>query len=56
MAGVTWELGRATVVDPLAAAIAVVALILLFRFKVNSVWLVVGGGAVGLAVRALLGG
>jgi chromate transporter len=56
MAGVTWQLGRATVVDPLGAAIAVVALVLLLRFKVNSVWLVVGGGAVGLAVRALFGG
>lgn len=49
MAGVTWQLGRATVVDPLGAAIAVVALVLLLRLKVNSVWLVVGGGAVGFA-------
>ena len=56
MAGVTWQLGRATVVDPFAAAIAAVALVLLVRFKVNTAWLVVGGGAVGLAVRALLGG
>jgi chromate transporter len=56
MAGVTWQLGRATVVDPFSAAIAVVALVLLARFKVNTAWLVVGGGAVGLAVRALLGG
>jgi chromate transporter len=56
MAGVTWQLGRATVVDPVVALIAVVALVLLFRFKVNSVWLVIGGGAVGLAVRALFGG
>jgi chromate transporter len=56
MAGVTWELGRATVTDPLAAAIAVVALVLLVRFKVNSAWLVVGGGAVGLAIRVLSGG
>jgi chromate transporter len=56
MAGVTWQLGRATVVDPFAAAIAAVALVLLVRFKVNTAWLVVGGGAVGLAARALLGG
>jgi chromate transporter len=54
MAGVTWQLGRATVVDPFSAAIAVVALVLLARFKVNTAWLVVGGGAVGLAVRVLL--
>jgi chromate transporter len=56
MAGVTWQLGRATIVDPFAVAIAVVALVLLIRFNVNTVWLVVGGGAVGFAVRALLGG
>jgi chromate transporter len=56
MAGVTWQLGRATVVDPFAAAIAAVALVLLVRFKVNMAWLVVGGGVVGLAVRGLLGG
>jgi chromate transporter len=56
MAGVTWQLSRATIVDPFAATIAVVALVLLFRFKVNSVWLVLGGGAVGLVVQALAGG
>jgi chromate transporter len=56
MAGVTWQLGRATVVDPFAAAIAAVALMLLVRFKVNAAWLVVGGGALGLAIRALFGG
>ena len=56
MAGVTWQLGRATIVDPFAVTIAVVALVLLIRFNVNTVWLVVGGGAVGFAVRALLGG
>jgi chromate transporter len=56
MAGVTWQLGRATVVDSFAAAIAVVALVLLVRFKVNTAWLVVGGGALGLAIRALFSG
>ncbi len=56
MAAVTWRLGRATVVDPLSAAITVAALALLVRFKLSSAWLVVGGGVVGLAARALLGG
>ncbi len=54
MAGVTWRLGRATVVDPFAALIGVAALVLLVRFKVNSVWLVLGGGALGLAYHALV--
>ncbi|MDQ3638692.1 MAG: chromate efflux transporter [Actinomycetota bacterium] len=56
MAAVTWQLGRATIVDPLSATIAVVALVLLVRFRTNSAWLVVGGGAVGLAARVLVGG
>ncbi len=54
MAGVTWQLGRATVVEPFAALIGVAALVLLVRFKVNSVWLVLGGGALGLAYHALV--
>ena len=56
MAGVTWQLSRATVVDPFTAAVAGVALVLLIRFKVNTAWLVAGGGAVGLVIRALSGG
>ena len=51
MAAVTWELGRAAVVDWLTAALGLLAALLLFRFKVNSAWLVLGGGLVGLLVR-----
>jgi chromate transporter len=50
MAGVTWQLGQRVVVDPFAALIGVAALVLLVRFRVSSVWLVIGGGAAGLAV------
>jgi chromate transporter len=53
MAAVTVQLGIASLVDPLAVILAPVALALLFRFKVNSAWLVIGGGLVGL-VSALL--
>ncbi|HET7078974.1 MAG TPA: chromate efflux transporter [Chloroflexia bacterium] len=55
MAAVTWELARAAVVDGLTAALALVAAGLLLRFKVNSTWLVAGGGLVSLAYH-LLGG
>jgi chromate transporter len=55
MAGVTWRLGRGTVVDPFAMLIGVAALVLLIRFKVNSAWLVLGGGALGLAYHAFVG-
>ncbi|QYJ15741.1 putative chromate transport protein [Rubrobacter xylanophilus DSM 9941] len=53
MAGVSWELGRAAVVDPATALLALLALALLVRFRVNSAWLVLGGGACGLALQLL---
>ena len=48
MGAVTIELGRASLVDPLTVLIAIVSLILLIRFKVNTTWLVIGGAIVGL--------
>jgi chromate transporter len=53
MAAVTVQLGIASLVDPLTIVLALATLGLLFRFKVNSAWLVIGGGLVGL-VSALL--
>ena len=55
MAGVTWQLGRYAVFDPVSVLIAVVTLVLLFATEINPAWLVVGGGVVGLAARYLLG-
>jgi chromate transporter len=40
MAAVTWQLGRASLVDPLTIIVALVSLGILFRFRINSVWLV----------------
>jgi chromate transporter len=48
MAAVTLQLGRASLVDPLTLAIAVLALALSIRFKLNSTWLVLGGALVGV--------
>jgi chromate transporter len=55
MAGVTWQLGRTAIVDPVSVLIAAATLILLFTTKLNPAWLVVGGGVVGLIARYLLG-
>lgn len=51
MAGVTWQLGRAALVDVTTAALAVAAAVLLIRFRVNSGWLIAGGAAVGVLAR-----
>jgi chromate transporter len=52
MAAVSWQLGRASLVDPLSALIALVALGLLVRFRVNTTWLIAGGGIIGLLSAA----
>jgi chromate transporter len=49
MAAVAWQLAASSIVDALTAVLAGVAAIVLIRFKLNSAWLVLGGGAVGLA-------
>jgi len=53
MAVVTAQLARAAIVDVPTAALALVAAILLIRFRVSSAWLVPTGALVGLAVTAL---
>jgi chromate transporter len=53
MAAVTWLLSRDAIVDPLTAAITVVAAFLLIRVHVNSAWLVLAGAIVGLIANQL---
>jgi chromate transporter len=48
MAAVTWQLGRASLVDPLTVAMSLLAFVLLIRYKVNSTWLIAGGALVGI--------
>jgi chromate transporter len=55
MAAVTWQLGQAAVVDVLTGLLALGAAVLLFRFKINSAWLVLGGALVGLVYWFLTG-
>jgi chromate transporter len=47
MGMVTWQLGRAALVDVLTVLMALVAGILLLRYKINSAWLVLAGGFIG---------
>jgi chromate transporter len=48
MGVVTWQLGRAALIDPLTIAIAVVSAVLLFRWQVNAAWLILAAGIVGV--------
>jgi chromate transporter len=53
MALVTAQLARDALASPVAWAVAGTAALLLFRFRVNSAWLVLGGAAAGWAAAAL---
>lgn len=53
MAGVLYTLARSAVVDWQTVVIAVGSAIAVFRFKVNSAWLVFGGGVIGLLIHFL---
>jgi chromate transporter len=48
MAVVAGQLGRTAIVDITTAALALVSLLLLVRWRLNSAWLVLGGALVGL--------
>ncbi len=50
MAAVTLFLARAAVVDAVTTILAVASAFVLIRYRVNSAWLVIGGGLIGLAM------
>jgi chromate transporter len=52
MAVVTYQLGRAALPDWPTVALLAVSLILLIRYRVNSVWLVLGGAMIGLLLHS----
>jgi chromate transporter len=49
MAGVTIDLGRAAITDPLTAVVAVAALGVVLRWRPNALWLVLAGAVIGIA-------
>jgi chromate transporter len=50
MAAVTLFLARAAVVDAVTTILAIASAFVLIRYRVNSAWLVIGGGLIGLAM------
>jgi chromate transporter len=51
MAVVTWRLGRDAVVDLPTALLALGSAVLLIRFRLNSLWLMLGGAIIGVSVH-----
>ncbi|MFL5338803.1 MAG: chromate efflux transporter [Gemmataceae bacterium] len=56
MAVVTWQLGRAALVDVPTVLLAAASAGLLLRYRINSSWLVLAGAAAGLIRVAVAGG
>jgi len=55
MAAVTYTLARAAIIDWVTITLAILAIIGVFRFKLNSAWLVLAGGILGLLAKQFLG-
>jgi chromate transporter len=53
MAFVGWQFVRAALVNTSAIILACVSALLVFRYKVNSTWLVLGGAVAGVCLRIL---
>jgi chromate transporter len=49
MVVVTWQMARTTLVDPISILVAALSGVLLVATRVNSIWLISAGAAVGLA-------
>jgi chromate transporter len=50
MAAVTVQLGVSSLTDVFPLIIAAASVILLFRYKINSTWLIAGGALAGLLI------
>jgi chromate transporter len=52
MAAVSWQLGRASLVDVVTVLLTLASLVALLRFRLNSAWLVLTGAAIGVMANA----
>ena len=52
IAVVAWQLGKASITDWLTISILAVSIIAIFRFKINSAWLILGAAVVGWIARS----
>ena len=56
MAGVTYTLAQTALVDGVTIMVVILSAIAVFRFNVNSAWLVLAGGAIGLGSHLMVSG
>lgn len=54
LAATGYLLSREAMIDPWTIGIAIASLAILLKFKLNSAWLVIGGGILGLIIRMIV--
>ena len=55
MVGVTVQLGQSALIDIFTVVLSIIAFIAIFRLRINSVWLILGGGLLGAIYKLVLG-
>jgi chromate transporter len=50
MAAVSIEIGLQVLIDPVSIAVALIAAVAVFRYRIGSVWIVLGGGFLGFVL------
>jgi chromate transporter len=55
MAGVTVQLGQTALIDVFTVLLSLITLFVIFRFRVNLVWLILGGGLLGAVYKFVMG-
>jgi chromate transporter len=55
MAGVTVQLGQTALIDAFTVLLSVITLFVIFRFRINLVWLILSGGLLGALYKFVLG-
>ena len=53
MIAVTWDLSREAIVDATTVVLAILSAFALIRLRLNSVWLILGGGMIGALVSSI---
>jgi chromate transporter len=53
MVQVSWQLGRASLVDAVTIVLALASIFFLLRLRLNSVWLILAGAVAGFAAQAI---
>jgi len=53
MAGVTVQLGQTALIDIFTAILSLVSILITFRYRINFIWLIIGGGTIGAIYKLI---